>query len=62
MTMKRSDEYKQLAKEVLERARRERDGTVKAGWKNLAETYFRLAEQNEEEGDGKDKGDTILDP
>jgi len=52
--MKRSDEYKQLAKDVLERARREQDRTVKAGWENLAETYFRLAEQTEEEGTGKE--------
>ena len=57
--MKRSDEYKQLAKDVLERARREQDRTVKAGWETLAETYFRLAEQTEEEGDGK--GDPFLD-
>ena len=62
MTMKRSDEYKQLAKDVLERARHEQDGTVKAGWKNLAEAYFRLAAQNEEEGNGKGETDTILDP
>ena len=40
MTMKRSDEYKQLAKDVLDRARREQDRTVKAGWENLAETTF----------------------
>jgi len=57
--MKRSDEYKRLAKGVLERARREQDRTVKAGWENLAETYVRLAEQSEEKGDGDDN--SILD-
>jgi hypothetical protein len=59
--MKRSDEYKQLAKGVLERARNEQDRTVKAGWENLAETYFRLAEQSEEKGSAKGKPDPILD-
>jgi hypothetical protein len=60
--MKRSDEYKQLAKGVLERARHEQNRTVKAGWKNLAEMYFRLAEQSEENvGSEKRKGDPILD-
>jgi hypothetical protein len=57
--MKRSDEYKRLAKDVLERARREQDRAVKAGWENLAETYVRLAEQSEEKGDGDDN--SILD-
>ena len=60
MTMKRRDEYKQLAKDVLDRARREQDRTVKAGWENLAETYFRLAEQSKEKGSAKGKGDPIL--
>ena len=57
--MKRSDEYKQLAKDVLARARREQDRTVKAGWENLAETYFRLSAQSKEKGDGDN--DSILD-
>jgi len=61
MTMKRSDEYKQLAKDVLERARREQDQSVKAGWENLAETYFRLAEQIEKNASPKRKDDPILD-
>jgi len=50
-----------MAKDVLERARREQDRTVKAGWENLAETYFRLAEQTEEQGNGKGDGDPVLD-
>ena len=59
--MKRSDEYKQLAKDVLERARHEQDRAVKAGWESLAATYFRLAEQSEEKITAKGKSDPILD-
>jgi hypothetical protein len=55
MTMKRSEEYKQLAKDVLERARHEQDPTVKAGWESLAEGYLRLAEQSDEKISAKGK-------
>jgi hypothetical protein len=59
--MRRPDEYKQLARDVLERGRQEQDRTVKAGWEKLAETYFRLAEQSEKEGLAKEKDDPLLD-
>jgi hypothetical protein len=59
--MKRSDEYKHLARAALERARYEQDKTMKASWKNLADAYFLLAEQSEEKVSAKGKGDQILD-
>jgi len=59
--MKRSDQYKELAKVALNRAGHEHDPTVKAGWKNLAEMYSRLADQSEEKISAKGKDDPILD-
>ena len=57
--MSRADEYKYLAARVLEAARNEQSLVVKAGWKSLAESYLRLAEQCEKE---PQKPDGILDP
>jgi len=59
--MKRSDEDKQLAKVALNRTAHEQDPTVKAGWKNLAEMYFRQAGQSEERISTKLKDDPVLD-
>jgi hypothetical protein len=61
MSMRRSDEYKQLARAALERARYEQDLTMKASWKTLAESYLRLAEQSEEKVSAKGKHDPIID-
>ena len=47
VSYRRTDEYKRLAMDVLERARREKDRSVRTGWENLAETYTRLADQTE---------------
>jgi len=54
--MKRSDEYKHLARVALERARYEHDTTIKTSWETLAESYFRLAEQSEEKISAKGNG------
>jgi len=59
--MKRSDEYKELAKGAIERARYEQDPTIKGSWETLAQSYFRLAEQSEEKISAKGKDDLILD-
>jgi hypothetical protein len=61
LIMKRSDEYKLLAKGVLERASHERDPTLKASWKSLAESYLRLAVQTEEKISAKGDDDPIRD-
>ena len=48
--MTRAEEYRHLATKVHARASNEESPIVKAEWENLAETYIRLAQQSEENG------------
>jgi len=54
--MRRQDEYRQLANDVLRRASAEQSAQLKAQWEILGARYMELAEQS------KVTTDTVYDP
>ena len=49
--MKREDEYRQLAKDVLRRASEEQSAQMKAQWQILGARYMELADQSKKSDD-----------
>jgi len=49
--MKREDEYKQLANDVLRRASAEHNAQLRAQWEILGARYMELANQSKKIGD-----------
>jgi len=59
--MNRAEQYRHLATDVRGRASRESNPILRAEWENLAETYVRLAEQSDDEGEPELTYDPIHD-
>jgi hypothetical protein len=59
--MNRAEQYRYLEAKVRARAWSETSSELKAGWRNLAEAYARLAEQTEEASDAKLTYDPLWD-
>jgi hypothetical protein len=56
--MKREDEYRQLANDILQRASEEQGAILRAQWEILSASYVELADQSKrvEENDAQSRG------